>query len=340
MRLRVEQLASQLEKTLAPVYLVSGEEPLLMQEVTDQIRLAARRQGCTERDVHHAEKGFDWQGLLQACSGLSLFAERRLIELNLPSARPGDSGSKALQAYCQSASQNDVLLIIAGKIDKPSQQSKWFKALDQTGVIIQVWPLERRQLPAWLARRMRSRGLQGTPEAIELLADRIEGNLLAAAQEIDKLVLLYGTGALTADDVLNAVTDSTRYDVFTLVDTALAGDTLRVSRMINGLRGEGLDPTLVLWALTREVRALALMAAEIHHGQRPDRVLAQHRVWDRRKAPVSQALQRHDVMFWRRQLQRSAVIDRMIKYGEAGNAWDELLQLTLAIAGIHYRQVV
>lgn len=340
MRVRAEQLESQLRKSLAPVYLVTGDVPLLIQEAVDRIRHAARQQGCTEREVYHADRSFDWQGMLQACNGLSLFSQRRLIELNLPSGRPGDAGGKALRAYCQSVNPDDVLLIIAGKVEKQSQQTKWFKTLDQIGVVIQIWPLDRQQLPAWLEQRMRDRGIQPSRDAVEVLADLVEGNLLAAAQEVDKLLLLKGSGALTADDVLAAVTDNSRYDVFTLVDVALAGDVTRVARILKGLRGEGVELTLLLWALAREVRALAMMAAELKGGQRLDSVLARHRVWDKRKALVRQALQRHDLVVWRQLLQRAACIDRAIKGAGAGNAWDELLQLALTVAGIKYKQVV
>jgi len=333
MKLPPQQLPSHLQQQLAPVYLVTGDEALLVQEACDAIRSKARESGCEERVVMHVETGFDWHRLQQEASDLSLFSRRRLLELRLPSGKPGDAGSKALQAYAKDQASDDVLLVMARKIEAAARNSRWYKALDSRGVVVQIWPLAARQLPAWLNQRMRQRGMTAGPDALALLADRVEGNLLAAAQEIDKLHMWHGPGTVTADELMEAVADSARYDVFGLVDSALAGDAARILRMLVGLRTEGVEPTVVLWALLRELRSLAAMAATVRQGSTPAQALARHHVWDKRKALVGGALQRRDDSGWLGLLQEGARIDRMIKGLEAGNPWDELLQLCLQMAG-------
>ncbi len=333
MRLRFEQLAGHLKQPLLPVYLLSGDEPLQMMEAEDAIRAAAREQGFTEREVFHADRGFDWGALQAASEAMSLFAERRLLELRLPGAKPGDVGSKALVAYTESFSPDNVLLISCGKLDKRQQSSKWFKALEQAGAVMQLWPIEPRQLPGWIGQRMSARGLNATPEAAALLAERVEGNLLAAAQEVEKLLLLHGGGDIGIDEVEAAVADSARFDLFELVDTALSGDSARTVRMLEGLRGEGAEAVLVLWALVREIRAMAQMARDIAGGNNIDAVLGKYRVWQKRKGPVRAGLQRHNLKRWQALLRRGARLDRIIKGAEPGNPWDELIQLGLLMAG-------
>lgn len=334
MRLRPEQLTQHLAKGLAPVYLVSGDEPLLVQEAADIIRQQARAQGCVERIVLDIERSADWQDLLHEAGGLSLFASKRLLELRLPSGKPGDAGSKVLQAYVEQADAVDVLLMVCAKIDKASQSTKWFKALDQVGVIVQLWPLSGEPLLGWINQRMRRLGLQADKQAVALLAERSEGNLLATAQEIDKLKLLYEGAQLSAEQVMAAVANSARYDVFALVDSILAGQAARVSRMLQGLRDEGVEPVLVLWAIAREIRLLSTLAEASRQGGSLEQLYRQHRVWENRKRLLQQALQRHDIAVWRSLLVQAACLDRVIKGKAAGNSWDELLQLALEMAGV------
>ena len=225
-------------------------------------------------------------------------------------------------------------MITCGKLDRTAQNSKWFKALDKAGVTLTVWPIESQALPGWVMNRMRSRGMQPTREAAQLLAERVEGNMLAAAQEVEKLVLLYGEGPIDEKQIEEGVADSARYDIFELVDTALLGDVSRTSRVMQGLRGEGIDPVLVLWALMREIRTLVPMAEAQQQGGRIDGILEQFRVWAKRKAPVKAGLQRHNLKRWELLLRRAGRIDRMIKGIEPGNPWDELLQLALLMAGV------
>ncbi len=332
MKIRAEQLAAQLKKGLAPIYIISGDEPLLVQEASDQVRQAARDGGCHERIVMTVEKGFDWNSLLQERSGMSLFAEKRLLELRLPSGKPGDAGGKALRAYAEAPATDDLLLIIAGKIDSRSQQTKWYKTVEAAGVALPIWPMALAELPGWIQRRMKANKLRPTGDAAQLLAERVEGNLLACAQEIDKLFLIHGAAEIDAEMIADAVANSARFDIFGLVDSALSANGERVARMMSGLRSEGVEPVLVLWALSREIRTLASMSFEVSRGITPDQVMRSHRVWDKRKPLIKQGLRRSPRQWWYL-LHRAGQIDRMIKGQAAGNVWDELLQLGLMMAG-------
>ncbi|RRJ83574.1 DNA polymerase III subunit delta [Aestuariirhabdus litorea] len=334
MKLRAEQLASHLKKGLAPLYIVSGDDPLQLQECCDSIRLAAREQGVSERELMHADGGFDWNDLLQSANSLSLFADRKLIELRIANGKPGDKGSKALTHYAENASPDNVLLLVLPKMDAAAQRSKWFKMLEQAGVLIQLWPIDAAALPGWIQKRLAAAGLAASPDAVQLLADRVEGNLLAAQQEIEKLRLL-ATGERVEVDTINAVvSDSARFDIFSLVDSALTGDAIHSARMLSGLRAEGSEPTVILWALTRELRSLGSMARLLQQGQAVEQVLKSQRVWEKRKAPVRRALTRLSEREWRMMLQHAARIDRTIKGMETGNVWDELSALCLRLAGL------
>ena len=282
----------------------------------------------------HVEKGFDWEQFLATSNSLSLFAEQRVLELRIPSAQPGDKGSKALQEYAQNPPPDTVLLFISGKIEKAAQNSKWYKSLDSVGVSVQVWPVEAAALPQWIRRRMQSKGMQPAMDAVNLLAERVEGNLLAAAQEIDKLLLLHGEGPIDFAAMAASVADSARYDIYGLVDTALNGDTKRIIRMLVSLKAEGAETVLLLWALTREIRALQAMARQLEQGDHLEQVFSKARVWSKRKPLISAGLRRHNSKSWLSLLQRAANIDLMIKGRKTGNVWDELLQLCLIIAGV------
>ena len=237
MRLYPEKLSAHLQQQLLPVYLVSGDEPLLLQECCDLIRSQARAQGCTDREVIDAGvAGFDWQEILHSATSMSLFAERRLVELRLASGKPGAEGSKALCEYLDISGGEDVLLIIAGKIDKQSTNSKWFKALDQAGAVIQVWPVDAGKLPRWLRQRVADAGMTIDDDALQLLCERVEGNLLAAVQEVEKLKLLVSDSQITAQTVTEAVSDNARYNLFDMADNALKGDA--TASMRNSLNVE------------------------------------------------------------------------------------------------------
>ena len=334
MRLRIDQLEKHLEGRLAPIYVLAGDEPLQIQEARDSICRAAKRQGFSDRVLLNVEAGFDWSTLRQFSQSMSLFGDRRLIDLRLPTARPGDAGARAVKDYAADPPEDNLLLVSMGKLEKGTVSSQWYKALERAGVTLRTWPVDARTLPGWIQRRAAKRGLTLSKAAAEALAERVEGNLLACAQEIDQLHMLHGEGRLDTETVLTSVADSARYSVFDLVDAALAGDGQRSVRIVRGLREEGVGPPLVAWALTREIRALAAMARDTTSGTSVDETLRTHRVWDKRKGVVGAALRRHDATVWLDLLQWAARADRVAKGGATGQPWDELEGLSLAMGGL------
>ncbi|MGH8283128.1 MAG: DNA polymerase III subunit delta [Gammaproteobacteria bacterium] len=330
MKLTPDKLDSHLKTALAPAYLIAGDEPLQREEGADAIRAAAKARGYADREVFFAERGFDWNRLMMAGASLSLFASKRILEVRLPTGKPGDEGAAALSAYVQNPAPDTLLLVISIKLERGG--GRWAEALEKAGVLITVWPVEPKNLTGWLGRRMHSRGLQPTPEAVALMAARVEGNLLAAAQEVEKLLLLRGPGPVDADAVAEAVADSARYDPYGLVDAALAGDRARTARILEGLKQEGTEPTFILWALTREIRSLAGMAWEIQGGAPLQRVLAH--VWEKRRPAIQKALNRHRLQDWQGLLSQLARADRVLKGQAPGRPWDELLNLSESLAGL------
>ncbi|UCR82530.1 DNA polymerase III subunit delta [Pseudomonas chlororaphis] len=337
MKLAPAQLGKHLQGTLAPVYVISGDDPLLCQEAADAIRSAARQQGFDERQVFSADANFDWGTLLQASASMSLFAEKRLLELRLPSGKPGDKGAAAFIEYCSRPAEDTLLLISLPKLDGSAQKTKWGKALidgEQTQ-FIQIWPVDASQLPQWIRQRLSQAGLSASQDAVELIAARVEGNLLAAAQEIEKLKLMAEGGQITVETVQAAVADSARFDVFGLVDAILNGEAAHALRMLEGLRGEGVEPPVILWALSRELRALANMSLQYSQGTPLDKVFSQARppVWDKRKPLMSKALQRYSAPRWAQLLLDAQRIDAQIKGQAAGSPWSSLSRLSLLMAG-------
>ncbi|KQQ49922.1 DNA polymerase III subunit delta [Pseudomonas sp. Leaf127] len=337
MKLAPAQLGKHLQGTLAPVYIVSGDDPLLCQEAADAIRAAARQQGFDERQVFSADANFDWGTLLQAGASLSLFAERRLLELRLPSGKPGDKGAAALIEYCSRPAEDTLLLISLPKLDGSAQKTKWGKALVDGAQcqFVQIWPVDANQLPQWIRQRLSQAGLAATQDAVELIAARVEGNLLAAAQEIEKLKLMAEDGQITVETVQAAVADSARFDVFGLTDAVLAGDAAHALRILEGLRGEGVETPVILWALTRELRALATMALQFSQGMPLDKVFSSARppVWDKRKPLMGKALQRLSSKRWNQLLLDAQQIDAQIKGQAPGSPWSSLARLALMMAG-------
>jgi DNA polymerase-3 subunit delta len=335
MQLKPEQVEAHARKRLAPLYFISGDDPLRVMEAADAVRAAAREQGYLEREVLTVQKGFDWDSLMSEAGNLSLFSQQRVIDLRLPGGKPGIEGSKALCAWAEQPPEDTLLLVTAGKLDPAARKSKWVQALDTAGVVVFVWPLTGQEFRNWVQARMRQRGLEPTPEAVALLADRVEGNLLACVQEIDKLYLLQGGGSVDAGAILSMVADNARFDVYALVDGALSGDAARSVRILNGLQAEAVAPPVVLWALAREIRQLAAMAAAVAAGQGVPGVLSQFHVWPNRKAIVGAALKRLQPGECYTMLRQCAQLDRVCKGQAAGNVWDELLQLSLKLAGNH-----
>ncbi|MBA1290824.1 DNA polymerase III subunit delta [Pseudomonas japonica] len=337
MKLPPAQLGKHLQGPLAAIYVVSGDEPLLCQEVADAIRAAARKQGFDERQVFNADASFDWGGLLQAGASLSLFAEKRLLELRLPGGKPGDKGSAALLEYAARPAEDTLLLVSLPKLDGSTQKSKWASALINAphAQFIQVWPVDANQLPQWINQRLAQAGLSAHPDAVELIAARVEGNLLAAAQEVEKLKLLADGNQVTLETVQAAVADSARFDVFGLVDAVLAGDATHALRILEGLRGEGVEAPVILWALARELRTLGGVAQLSSQGVPLDKAFSQMKppVWDKRRALVGKAMQRYPAARWNLLLQDAQGLDEQIKGQAPGSVWTGLSRLTLLMAG-------
>lgn len=293
MKIRSDQLSSHLQKNLAPCYLVTGDEHLLVDEALDAIREAARAKGFTSRDLHVATAGLDWDQLRDSTSNLSLFAERRIVELRLPTGKPGRKGSQAIAELAGQTDDDLMLVVSSPRLDRSGQSSKWVKALDAVGVSVPIWPVGLRELPGWIAARMRQVGLRPDRGAVAMIADRVEGNLLAAGQEIEKLRLLLGEGKVTAKDVAGAVANSSRFDVFKLVDAALTGDAKRALKILFGLRAEGVEPVIVVWALARELRSLAALTDAIAQGMELGPAMQKAGIWRNRQAIVRRCVGRH-----------------------------------------------
>ena len=289
MLLRPEQLSAHLKRELRPVYIVWGDEPLLAQEACDTIRAAARAAGCSERQVHTvAGAHFDWSSLLGAAQALSLFSDRQLVEIRIPSGKPGKDGSEALQRYCESAQagagRDVITLVQLPRLDRSQQSSAWFSALDRTGVSVRVDPVERKALPQWIAERLARQGQQVAAgstgqQALAFFADRVEGNLLAAHQEIQKLALLYPAGELAFEQIEAAVLNVARYDVFKLGEAVLAGQAARALHMLDGLQAEGEAPVLVHWTLAEDIRGLKRVKDALGAGKPLPLALREARVW-------------------------------------------------------------
>lgn len=348
MQLRLDALEPHLAKGLAALYVVYGDEHLLAQEACDRIRAAARAAGYTDRSVFTVERGFDWSSLLGASQSMSLFGDRQLVELRIPSGKPGKEGADALKTLA-AASNSDVLtLVTLPRLDAATQKSAWFSALAESGVALKVDPVERAQLPNWIGQRLAQQGQRVAPgddgrRALQFVAERVEGNLLAAHQEIQKLGLLYPQGVLSFEQIHDAVLNVARYDVFKLNEAMLTGDVARLARMLDGLRGEGEASVLVLWAVVEEIRTLLRIKRGVAAGKPLAMLLRENRVWGPRERLIGPALSRLTDATLERGLALAARLDRQVKglsaqaRGEWRNvlppdAWDGLFELAMTVA--------
>lgn len=332
MRIKLEQLAQQLQKQTAPLYTLSGNEPLLILEAAGLIRTHARQQGYTERELFTVDQHFDWAELLNAGHNLSLFGERKIMDIRIPTGKPGREGGKALEAYCAALPPDTVTLITLPRIDKQGQASKWFKALETAGTLIPVYPVERDQLPGWIGQRLAKQHQKADAATLQFLANQVEGNLLAAHQEIQKLALLYPTVNLTFDQVKDVVLNVARYDVYQLSDAMITSDTTRFLRILTGLQGEGTAPLLILATLTEQIRQLITIRKGLDNGQPPAQLLQAARIWGERQKSVIAAARRIDPHALMQGITDAAEIDRMIKGVAQGDVWEALLQLGLRLA--------
>ena len=333
MRLSSDQLPQALKRELKPLYTVFGAETLLALEAADAIRARARAEGHEEREVLTVESGFKWSELAMAGSAQSLFAARKILELRIPTGKPGVEGAAALQAFVQAPPQETVTLITLPDIDWRAQKAAWFEALDAGGVMVEARAVPPRALPQWLAARLKAQHQEAEPEALAFISERVEGNLLAAHQEVQKLALLLPPGKVTYEAVREAVTDVARYDVFALGETLLAGDAARLTRMLEGLQGEGAAPPMVLWALTEEIRAIGRVLEAAASGRPLAGIWREVRVFGAaHQSAMQQNLRRFTEKQVQQGLRQAAAIDRLVKGLRKGDVWDELLQLALRFA--------
>jgi DNA polymerase III subunit delta len=354
MNLRPDQLAAALAKGLKPLYTVHGDEPLLAQEAADAIRAAARAAGFSERQVFTAAGAhFDWSAVLAAAGAMSLFADKQLIEIRIPSGKPGKEGSEALQRYCEALSDDVLTIVVLPKLDRMQQSSAWFTALDGAGAMVKVEPVERRALPAWLAQRLATQNQRVAEDdegqrTLAFFADRIEGNLLAAHQELGKLALLYPQGELSFEQVESAVLNVARYDVFKLGEAVLAGQVARVLRMLDGLHAEGEAAVLVHWTLAEDIRAIKRVKDAVNAGKPLPMALRESRVWGAKEKLFERIVPNLSDAVVARLLDAAQVCDGLVKglrHPEwPGDAWQGLQRLALLVAErtavIHGREPV
>ena len=336
MQLRFDALDTHLSRPLAPLYVIASDEHLLALEAADKIRKAARTQGLSEREVLQVDRSFKWGELLAANQSQSLFGDRKLIELRIPTGKPGKDGGQALQNYAAALSPDNVTLITLPKLDWASQKAAWVGSLQQAGVYMDIPVIERPQLPAWIGVRMAAQRQSAERASLDFIADRVEGNLLAAHQEILKLALLYPPGPLDAQQIREAVLNVARFDVFKLNEAMLAGDTARLVRMIDGLQGEGEALPLVLWAMAEEIRTLLKIRTGLDAGRSMTQLCTDNRVRGNKVRLIETALRRLSAPVLEKALQDASQVDRMIKglraKAFAGDAWDGILQLGLVVA--------
>ena len=336
MQLRADALLPHLAKPLAPLYVISSDEHLLALEAADSIRKAARAQGLTEREVLQVDRSFKWGALHAANQSQSLFGDRKLIELRLPTGKPGKEGGQVLQDYAGNPNADNVTLITLPKLDWATAKAAWVGSLQQAAVYIEIAQVERTQLPTWIGTRLAAQRQSADKTGIDFIAERVEGNLLAAHQEIQKLALLHPEGKLTFDQIHDAVLNVARYDVFKLNEAMLAGDCARLVRMLEGLEGEGEALPLVLWAVAEEIRTLLKLKAGVAQGKALGGLLKEHRIWGPRERLMEPALRRLTLSMLQGALQQAGQIDRLIKglraKALAGDAWDALRELGLRVA--------
>lgn len=344
MQLRVDSLGRQLAgEALKPVYLVAGAEPLLVQEAADAIRARAREQGYAEREIFDVDNSFDWNTLEQGMASLSLFATRRLFDVRMPSGKPGKDGSEALRKYCESPPPDTVLLVTCLDWSK-KHEGKWSEAIARAGHLLPIYPVKVHELGDWLQRRLRSRGLLATPDAVQRLADRVEGNLLAAAQEVDKLALLVGgrgpkAEAIDLEQMEALVSDSSRFDVFKLVDAALGGDAVRAVHMLAGLRAEGDQVAGLTPMLARELLAMCSLARAAERGNVMS-AMREARIWESKQAIYRRAVERHPASRWEAFAAECGRIDSTSKGRGHDDAWRMLERLLVAMAEPRARKLL
>ncbi len=331
MRFDSDQLPQRLNRELAPLYVVFGEELLLALEAADRIRAAAVAAGFEEREIFISEANFDWSALREAGQSLSLFASKRMIDLRIPNGKPGRNGAEALVEYCDSLPPDTLTVVSLPALDRQALGSRWFGALEKAGETVHAKAVTRDQLPAWILKRLAQQEQSASRETVAFIAERVEGNLMAAHQEVQKLALLFAPGELPFEDVRNAVLDVARFNVFELGATILRGDRAHFVRMIDGLRGEGAAVPLVLWAVAEEARTMGRVRILLDRGVSMRQAMQELRIWGDRQKLLPQALRKLDQRQLLLALGKAARVDRMAKGLSKGDVWDALLDLGVTL---------
>ena len=349
MRVTLDDVAQRLKacgpssnQPLPKVLLLNGNEPLLIEEALDGVRQVLKQQGFTERLKYQLETGFDWGQLTGVGQAMSLFAERRVVEFRVPKAL-GTAGTKAITEFCQNPPEDDVLVILMPALDKRQRSAKWLKAIESVGWVVDGFDIGLPQFPSWLKKRIQSRALRVEAGVIEMMCDQLEGNVMAAAQEIDKLQVLASDGALTLKLVTESLADQARFDVYALTDACLLGDFNRALRIKSRLQSEGVEPVIVVWALVREIRAFASMASAIEQGQNRSALFKQNRIWSKREPAANAALRRLPSRAWYQLLEQAAHLDQTVKgqrYTEVGNVWYQIEQLCCGLCGVELASAI
>lgn len=332
MKLVGDRFFQQVEQSLAPCYLLASDEVLFVEEAADAVVAKAKAAGITEHTRYTADARFDWHELKNQSANLSLFGDRKLIDVSLPSGKPGKQGGQILKELI-SQSAADCLLIRSGKLERSALKTAWVKSFEQQGVLAEFWPLAPNAWPNWIRSRLAQQSMQADDDAIALLVDRVEGNLLAARQEIQKLHLLFGEGQLSIQHIQQSVADHARFDVFGLVDVVLQGKSKRALRMLKRVEEEGVEPTIVLWALLRDWRVLCQLQWQASRGGGARQAMGRLRVWPKRQPLFEHAMRQVPLPAMHHALAYAKEVDRIIKGQQSGRTWDALAQLVISMTG-------
>jgi DNA polymerase-3 subunit delta len=325
------QLERHLTERLAKVYLVAGDEPLLVDEALEQLRAAAMNAGFTSRELHTADRSFRWVDLLAGADNLSLFAQRKIVEIRLATPKPGDEGSETIAALCERNDPDTLVIVAVGEKLGQASRATWVKAVEQHGAVVEVWPIDRGELPSWIRQRAGKLKLKLTPAAAQSLAERVEGNLLAADQEIKRLALAAAGREVDEAEVLEFVANSSRFDVFELADAVLAGETGRTFKILSGLRAEGVHPVQISWVLNRDISLLARLEYAVRHGDNLEGVMLRSGVWQRRQPLVRKALAKFKAPRLKSLLAEAARVDAALKGVFPAEPWTTLTDLLVAL---------
>lgn len=345
MRVALEELADRLANNasnLPKVVLINGNEPLLIEESLDRVRETLKGLGFSERLKHQLETGFDWGNLTGVGQAMSLFAERRIVEFRVPKSL-GAPGTKALTEFCNNPPEDDILIVLMPALDKRQRSAKWVKAVESVGWIADAYEVSAQQFPAWLKKRLQSRSLRVENGVVEMMTEQLEGNVMAAAQEVDKLQVLAKDGAVTLKLVTDSLADQAQFDVYALTDSCLVGDLYRVLRIKRRLQSEGIEPVIVVWALVREIRVLAAISSGLQAGQNRGMLFKQNRIWSKREPAVNAALLRHTSQCWYDLLEDAAHLDQTVKgqrLKEVGSVWYQIEQLCAKICNVPLASVI